>query len=209
MHLCLGMSHSAKWTCYPLRFLAGDAVRRARALKMCSITRRKATSVLLPPGCSSPSCNSSGTFGESTSCFSRSTPGYKSPGYIGVPGCCLLSNSCSSPSTSSPDHTGETQICFNHCFGSESDFCFCDCQARSYFEVWPMQIKFQEWERSQDSHWSNPQGVPSQPCHWYASPQDHVLYPKGSHSKFHLHPIVSLARSRGLYLSFCRLPGGN
>ena len=126
----LGMSHSTKSTCYPLRFLAGDAVRRARALKMCSTTRRRATSVLLPQCCSS-----SGTFGESTSCFSRSTPGYKSPGYIGVPGCCLLSNSCSSPSTSSPDHTGETQICFNHCFGSESDFCFCDCQARSHFEV--------------------------------------------------------------------------
>ena len=30
-----------------------------------------------------------------------------------------------------------------------------------------------------------------------------------SHSMLHLHPIVSLARSRGLYLSFCRLPGGN
>ena len=83
----LGMSHSTKWTCYPLRFLAGDAVRRARALKMCSITRRRATSVLLPPGCSSPSCSSSGTFGESTSYFSRSTPGYKLPGYIGKPGC--------------------------------------------------------------------------------------------------------------------------
>ena len=168
----LGMSHSTKWTCYPLRFLAGDAVRRARALKMCSTTRRRATSVLLPQCCSS-----SGTFGESTSCFSRSTPGYKSPGYIGVPGCCLLSNSCSSPSTSSPDHTGETQICFNHCFGSESDFCFCDCQARSYFEVWPMQIKFQEWQRSQNSHWSNPQDVPFQPCHRNASLQDHVLHP--------------------------------
>ena len=102
-HLYLGMSHSAKWTCYPLRFLAGDAVRDARALKMCSITRRKATSVLLPPGCSSPSCSSSGTFGESTSCFSRSTPGYKSPGYIGVPGCCLQSNS--SPGASSRQST--------------------------------------------------------------------------------------------------------
>ena len=51
-----------------------------------------------------------------------------------------------------------------HCCGSDSDFCLCDCQARSYFEVWPMQIKFQEWQRSQNSHWSNPQGVPSHPA---------------------------------------------